>query len=396
MPTYDDLRSYFDDSDALRTLCSDVSDLSIVEGFTLTLDPVWVLLYDLEDRHGRAHRDPHLLHRLIWHLDEYPDVPISWATYPLHPWYDHPSEPGFRRRDLKREVQEWARFIKEDPNRSSPEPIILTVVHRPLRSPRVSEETSEADAEEVRRLWRIADASPLRVRVEGRPPALLSFSAGEAIKATTNGKLGGLLAPTTRSVHYGVTCAHVASEHDPVTDVAGTSLGTCVAHSHLALLPPGTSCDPASHTYPNPSPGNGPDVNMLDCALVELASPATAQSITGIAAELSPGQTVRLQGPVARRRFTLGALAISYKFSDQGGDYLFRDAIEVLTEPRVLGAIGIGLPTQGDSGAWLATEESSPIWAAMLFGEDGTRGFAIRASWIQQWAERRTGHTLSP
>ena len=79
MPTYDDLRGRFEESDDLRRVCSQASEYSIVDGLTLTVHPLWALLYDL-DQYPEAGRQ--LLSRLGNHqMRLYPvDNLYSWLT----------------------------------------------------------------------------------------------------------------------------------------------------------------------------------------------------------------------------------------------------------------------------------------------------------------------------
>lgn len=42
-----------------------------------------------------------------------------------------------------------------------------------------------------------------------------------------------------------------------------------------------------------------------------------------------------------------------------------------------------------------STDDPANLWAAMFFGDDGARGFAIRASGVHTWAEREKGHSLT-
>jgi len=53
------------------------------------------------------------------------------------------------------------------------------------------------------------------------------------------------------------------------------------------------------------------------------------------------------------------------------------------------------VPTQGDSGGWVLTDDQPPRWAGLFFGEDGSRGFAIRASRVHDWAEKTVGQSLT-
>lgn len=64
MPTYEDLRAYFDASEAMTQLARAASEIPIVHGFTLDVDPLWMLLYDIEDGvlpEGERYRYEYLL-----------------------------------------------------------------------------------------------------------------------------------------------------------------------------------------------------------------------------------------------------------------------------------------------------------------------------------------------
>jgi hypothetical protein len=52
------------------------------------------------------------------------------------------------------------------------------------------------------------------------------------------------------------------------------------------------------------------------------------------------------------------------------------------------------VPTPGDSGAWVLTDDQPPEWAGVFFGEDGKRGFCLRARWVHEWAQKTTSAIL--
>jgi hypothetical protein len=141
---------------------------------------------------------------------------------------------------------------------------------------------------------------------------------------------------------------------------------------------------------------------MLDCALIDLQTPVTRPKIVGVAKSLTSGQDVNLTG--AKTHMThhkLGSLCLSYCFSRGGLDYCFRDSIELIPQPwgpfgGTFGRMMTTVPVQGDSGGWVLTDDQPPAWACLFFGEDGNRGFAVRASWVHDWAEKETGTTLNP
>ena len=177
----------------------------------------------------------------------------------------------------------------------------------------------------------------------------------------------------------------------------GTAVGTCTEDTTRVSLT--AVCDPVNLAVPSPSPGNGPDVNMLDCALIELSVAVSNPTLAGVAS--SPGQNVVLHGAsTATTRHKLGSLCLSYAFSDSGKDFCFRDTVELLPQPRgpvggTLGHMMTTVPTEGDSGGRVLTDDTPPSWAALFFGEDGQRGFAIRASWVHAWAQKASGRTLA-
>ncbi|NNM72072.1 hypothetical protein [Enterovirga aerilata] len=392
MPTYDDLRDYFDRSEEFQRVTRQAAEVPIVSGFTIDVDPLWTFLYDAEEGSYGAdfpvepwldhvYRSPFLWHRL------------SSADWP------QPSFQGYRRRDLHRPVRLWSEVNGWYGRKRCASPVILTIVHRPVRTP-VAETTSDDEAHR-RRLIEIANASGALVRVEERPEATLAFAPGDGILTSQgrSGTYGGTLTGRNGTV-YGMTCAHVAETNDAVSDSAGTALGTCRHHTNLVTLAAGTVCDPVGLPMPNPYPGNGPSVNMLDLSLIELAAPpATARTLGGVAASLTIGQDVVFEGAHNRVGCRLGSLAISYGFRRSGSSYCFRDTIELKPKPRfglggALGTIFSSLPAQGDSGAWVLTSDTPPVWAGVFFGEDGHRGYCIRASWAHAWATSLVG-TLS-
>lgn len=399
MPTYEDLRAYFNESSKLRDVAERASRVPIFMGVALDVDPIWALLHDEQEALiAWPPSDPQrfALPADLSDLDEWvfqTDIPIWWNT----------RYQGYRRRNLFLPVKRWDQLI--DRYRAQRErdrlPVLMTIVHRPLRAPKSPERNEDAEA--LRELVLLIRESNLAsVRIEERPPARLSLAGGDKISVggTRSGTFGGLLRDSVGSREYGVTCAHVAGTGDTVSDGI-QSVGKCVADSTRVALPSGKGCDPANLAMPNPYPGNGPDVNMLDCALIHMSIKAPSHKLAGIAPSLTQGQNVVLHGGFTKStKHKLGSLCISYQFTEAGQDYCFRDAIELIPQPwgPVGGAIGqlmTTVPQQGDSGGWVLTDTQPTDWAAMLFGEDGTRGFAIRATWVHQWAEKAAGAVLT-
>lgn len=406
MPTYEDLRSYFDESKELQGIARAASEIPIVSGFTLSVDPFWSVLYDIED--GVVDGPPAgpgfaMQSGVVSVLDyEYArklTSPSAHLRLAMSPANYH----GHHRRDLYRKVGEWEKVQKFAHGQVGRDrlPVVMTVVHRPLRPPAV--ERKEDDREALRRLVSIVKEAPVIVRVEERPSARLALAAGEAIHTppSKSGTLGGFLRDSSTGDSYGVTCAHVAQNGGLVTDSAGLPIGTCSADTTLVPLSAGLACDPVNLAVPSPFPGNGPNVNTLDCALVRLSLSASPWTMVAIAPTICPGQNVVVHGAVTgRTRHKLGSLCMSYGFTAGGHSFCFRDAIELLPQPwgpfgGILGQMMTTLPTQGDSGSWLLTDDQPPDWAGVFFGEDGQRGFCIRATWVHAWAEKEVGNTLT-
>lgn len=392
MPTYEDLRAYFNESYTLQGVARQAAEVPIVTGFTIDVHPLWIFLYDLEeglfgaDFPAEAWIDRFIHYFPVLPMWPFPDWPV-------------PAFQGYRRRDLKRQFALWPWFLQRFGKTRAGSPIVLTIVHRPVRTP-VSDEPNNDEADRAR-LIAIANASPALVQVEERPQATLAFAPGDGIKTSQgrSGTYGGTLTDQY-DVKYGMSCAHVAETSDIIIDNAGGHLGTCNHHTTLFALGAGVVCDPAILPMPVPSPGNGPSVNMLDLSLIRLmAPPASARTLSGVAKSLTIGQDVEVDGAITKAKCRLGSLAISYAFTKVGKSYCFRDSIELKPRPRfgiggALGTLFSTLPTQGDSGAWILTQDAPPAWAGVFFAEDGQRGYCIRAKWAHDWAENLVG-TLS-
>ena len=407
MATYQDLRRYFDESEILQPVAQQALRVSILTGITLDVDPLWQRLYDAHD----GAQEDNLLYRLRY-LPEFFEFGSAFWDSNWDNMSDHALTAsvfrGYRRRDLTKKIGRWEDFAErwKEYTEESRNPVRMTLVHRPLRSPMVDAESIyEEDMNDLLRLREIAMEVRDRatIKIEERPEANFSLSVGAGIRgagATAHsGTLGGVLTEGRTSTLLGVTCAHLAKTGDKVDDADGNPMGPCIEHTALIPLPTGASQDPATYALPSPYPGNGPHVNMLDCALLKLSSTPNGLPVGGIASQLSIGQAVRMNGAQTSNEFTLGALAISYSFQSDGQVYCFRDSIELIPRPRLpiggrLGHLMGVCPTQGDSGAWILTADSSRLWAGMLFGEDTYRGFLIRASWVHEWAKRVRGTNL--
>lgn len=390
MPTYEDLRTYFDGSDTLQGVVRQAREVSIVTGFTLDVHPLWLFLYDFEE--GALASDPS--GRFM--LDRYLRRIAEWPTFSFNDW-PGPRFQGYRRRDLKRQLRLWPEVLRWFGHKRDKPPVVMTIVHRPMRTP-VSAEPS-SDAADRARLIAIANGAATFVQVDERPIASLAFAPGDGIITSQgrSGTYGGTLKGNAGN-SFGMSCAHVAEKGDTISDSSGGLLGTCKDHTSLVELGTGVMCDPAVLQMPSPYPGNGPDVNMLDVSLLDLtAVPSSARALSGVAQSLTIGQDVDVDGAITKTSCRLGSLAISYAFATGGKTFCFRDSIELKPRPKygIGGALGTilstTLPTQGDSGAWVLTQDATPAWAGIFFAEDGQRGYCIRAKWAHAWAEGIVG-----
>jgi hypothetical protein len=394
MPSYEDIRAYFDESALLKEVVRSAASVPIVTGFTLDVDPMWGYYYDIEnDLVDRTHVPSGFTDsRFAGFLYDMALPPSS-----ILPFQDR--DRGFRRRDLYKPVSLWKNETEIIRQRTGRErlPVVLTVVHRPLRSPRSGEVPDQDDAGLLQQLVRATSTARVLVRIEERQEARLALASGDqiTIPPANSGTLGGVLNDQA-GVSYGITCSHVAQNHDQVYDASGNQIGVCINDTHRVILPNPVVCDPVNLTAPQPIPSNGPDVNMLDAALIKLALTVTHPTIGGVAQALSPGQSVVHTGAATgTTRHWLGSLCLSYGFSSGGQNFCFRDTVELVPQPS--GLFGhAAVPTQGDSGGWVLTNSQPPDWAGLFFGEDGRRGFLIRAKWVHDWAQQCVNSILTP
>ncbi len=398
MPTYEDMRSFFDSSEELRSLVTQISKNPLVQGFTLTLNPVWALFYDLE--HGFVREDSAPIDDIErWHRANWRHFITSWPPYVA--FFNR--YQGYRRRDLNAPVKRWEAMT--NPHGKAEPPLYLTIVHRPLREPdenTMRQTDGLSDIALLERLNRAVGEAQVAVELEERRPAQLAAAPGSQINVlpSSSGTVGGFLRDSASGKVFGVTCSHVVSTGQSVLDATSSLIGVCAHDTARVPLATGTVCDPVTLAVPAPSPGNGPDVNMLDCALIDVSGPISGGTITGAPSTLTPGQNVYMEGATTKRtNHKLGSLCLSYEFKFAGKSYCFRDSIQLVPQPwgplgGPLGGLMTTVPRQGDSGAWVLTDDTPPRWAAVFFGEDGTHGYAIRSSWVKAWADGATGSTL--
>jgi hypothetical protein len=400
MATYEDIRAYFEDSGRFKEVVSTAAANPIVTGFTLDVNPFWSFLYDLEN--GLIDSQP-------WNWDAFwENVRLWrsgwWRSVGSGPFFPFPMSrnvgfQGFRRRNLSAKVAVWEEAMAGLGINGPISPLILTVVHRPLRSHEGEKNDSPDDQTQLQTLIRGLNERGADIRFEERPVARFAGATAIAGKGNSTGTIGGILRDKSGNC-YGITCDHVATKGDIVSDSAGTQIGKCIASTKRVLLTKPNACDPATLRVPQPFPSNGPDLNVLDCSIIALQKGSTASNIAGLAT-LSSGQDVVLDGAKTNQtRHKLGSLAIGYTFRDGSSDFCFRDSIELLPQPRgpfggTLGSWLTTMPTQGDSGGWVLTNDQPPRWAGMFYGEDGFRGFLIRAQWVFDWAENEVGHGLT-
>jgi hypothetical protein len=402
VPTYEDLRAYFQESSVLQETVSGVSKIPIVSGFILDVNPLWSYLYDIENNLTLAPQG---------HWFPYWDDFFRWLPRLGHlsfmdnlenlPGWRRTGFQGYRRRDLYSKVGLWEEAVThlQPPRRVLP--VTMTVVHRPIRAPEKESKEGQDDQAQLIRLVGALNQAPVVVRLVERRPARLASAQGITSQSRKSGTLGGVLKDNASGKSYGLTCDHVASSGQAVSDSGGSLIGKCSASTSRVLLRNATVCDPVNLVMPNPFPGNGPDLNTLDCSIVELSSGVSCPPVAGVAKALCSGQDVVLYGASTQKtQHKLGSLCLSYTFKDGAKDYCFRDSIELLPQPwgpfgGTLGSMMTTVPTQGDSGGWVLTDDQPQEWAGMFFGEDGSRGFVIRASWVHDWAEKTVGRTLT-
>jgi len=402
MPSYEDLRTYFQQSADLLDVAKSASSVPIVSGFVLDVNPLWSFMYDVENNLALP---PQGYWFISWsNLLQFPDFILNFYEN-IHddiPAWMRTRYQGYRQRNLYSKVKMWEDALSHIKLTKRFLPVTMTIVHRPLRAPEEAGAKAD-DQEQLIQLVRLLTESPIAVRVEERPPARLAHTGGYGISVAggKSGTLGGVVRDLVNGKSYGLTCDHVVGSGKAIHDASGAPIGKCTASTVRVPLRSATVCDPVNLIIPNPFPSNGPDVNTLDCALVELSASTPTLQVVGVAKGLSPGQDVVLHGAATQTtRYKLGSLCLSYTFKDSTQDFCFRDTIELLPQPRgpfggALGYMTAVVPTQGDSGGWVLTDDQPPIWAGLFFGEDGSRGFAIRASWVHDWAEKTIGQSLT-
>ena len=403
MPTYEDLRTYFQESAELREIAKGASSVPIVSGFVLDVNPLWSFFYDIENNLALP---PQSFWFISWSDLIQSPMDFTWNfsrdIQDAVPAWMRTRYQGYRRRNLYSTVKMWEEALSHLKPKKRFLPVTMTIVHRPLRAPdEVGSKTD--DQEQLARLVTLLTESPVAVRVEERPPARLAYPRGYGISVPSgkSGTLGGVVKDLVNRKSYGVTCDHVAGSGKSIQDASGSLIGKCSASTARVPLRSATVCDPVNLATPTPFPSNGPDLNMLDCALIELSADTPGLQVVGVAKALSPGQNVVLHGAATQTTWhKLGSLCLSYTFKEGTQDFCFRDSIELLPQPRgpfggAIGSMMTTVPTQGDSGGWVLTDDQPPRWAGLFFGEDGCRGFAIRASWVHGWAEKTLGQSLT-
>lgn len=403
MADYDDLRKAFDENSYLRQIASQAVKNKWVSGITLSVHPLWRLAYDFY----ASGVNPTFSR--IWSEDLIRDVFLDnlSSTYYNNHFYRLLDRylnvyQGYVNRDLNMiHLPIWERFVERYRPWSNNyySPLVMTIVHKPRKSPKRGEKVVENEpSDSLEDLYRLVRDSSWNVRIEERPRARLAASSGDEIETSSGkfGTIGGVLTDSASGNMYGLTCAHVAKKKETVSDSFGNLIGTCIENSNLVSLSLNNTCDPSIHAIPNPYPGNGPVVNMLDCSLIQLSSNFTKPYIASTAQRLSLGQNVVLNGAKSNIKCKLGSLQLSYSYYGLQTEYCFRDSIELLPQPvgplgGTLGQLFTTIPKQGDSGAWVLTDDADPLWAGMFYGEDGTRGALIRANWVHDWAENKLG-----
>src|SRR5215831_20765937 len=131
MPTYEDLRAYFQESGGLQDVARGAASVAIVTGLTLDVDPLWSLLYDVQEgliawppvEAGHFDVSTDLSQLDYWNLE----IPVSFV------WLASRFQ-GYRRRQLSHRVKQWDQLVDKYRAHTGKErlPVIMTIVHRPL------------------------------------------------------------------------------------------------------------------------------------------------------------------------------------------------------------------------------------------------------------------------
>ena len=172
MASYEAIRDFFDHSDELQGIARRAASIPIVSGFTLDVDSSWIVAFD---------RASGLM-----------NIPEPRRTeYELDGRFFSSRVVGYRPRDLNAKLPDWEShaegFYKQYGKKLLP--IVLSVIHRPLRSAGPGEEAG--DFRLLQQLVRAVREASVAVRIEERPRARLAFASGDEI-AVNPGKSGTL------------------------------------------------------------------------------------------------------------------------------------------------------------------------------------------------------------
>jgi hypothetical protein len=277
-----------------------------VQGITIDLHPVWHEL--------RMIAQYNITSNIHVRNDTAADIILAGNDFRLPEGKEFLYAPG------------WAEYAKQN-DKDPSAPVIVKICVLP---------TTSGTFPIRRALVSLADTQPFYAIVEDRAEATLAANIEGGVETTVNydGTFGGFLDES--GTRYGFTCGHVGTTKGQNVDVedasatrvtrAGEVLNT--NFSSLPSSPIPSFCNPFANTLP--------DVNA---AIIELYSPHVALNTVnriGIVSDIRdrtqlwPGQHMVMRGARSGvNAYTVGALAVCYRFSYGGAYYCFRDMFEI-------------------------------------------------------------------
>jgi hypothetical protein len=366
------------------------TEYDTVQGMVLDIDRLWLQAWHLRERWGDD--------RLNAWFDNWLHDLRRWPAMWMPELPDKGGPTIFSRPLTKADVEGWQpnhwRYLQDRMGASPKElPLVVKVCLRP----RLSEEDKFPSVEGLR-----PTEGRLRIELETRSRAQLGsdprkshapLPGGVSIGVGTGdyGTLGVILTDGA-SVHYGLTCSHVAGAAAKVKQpsqrdsTSTTMIGQTVASTVLSVCPVGTKCNPWSGVVPND----------VDLSLIEIdpGSVATVLEVldigplTGIMprASISTSQAVEVMGRTSRHNaLQVGGLAAWFNFQHNGNEYCFHNLFEVESPYGTAGVIRLG-----DSGAPVCTPDATgTAWAGLIVGRDAFKGYAMYSQTIDEWLVKK-------
>lgn len=344
------------------------SEYKLLQGVILDINPIWLTAYRLR----QAGLDPNFLNRLPFGPDCFPNAILETLLAP------GPNLDQYVDFDWNSDVVENWHYATFGRSFDKNSPFLVKAITFPMSGP--------LDGETRYALLQLVRQSPFPAILETRAPARLILSAGDRCdpKSGGYGTIGGFLSDQRTGTVYAATCGHVVTCGG--VSVHGALIGQCMHGQAPTALTVGQTCNRTCAS-----------MTRLDFALIDIGNASVSNTVSSIAAMITPTEAVTLSGATTgASSYEIGGACMVYKIGGACWDNLFEirpPSGAGILSPRVSALIAT-VPKPGDSGAWVERAISHD-WCGVLVASDHAAAYAIEAETVIAEANSAFGTDLA-